>query len=253
MFYIGTSGFSYPHWRGLLYPKGLSSPHWLERYAQVFGTVELNATFYQLPTVHAVERWRESTPGGFVFACKGSRYLTHLKRLRDTTSGLERYFSAISGLEDKLGPILWQLPPQMSYPDIDRLAAFIDKLPREVRHVFEFRHLAWYTAEIASLLDEYDIAICEHDLLPIPPPRITGGFRYLRFHGKSARYSGRYGREGLEPYARDLLAWRGPAFVYFNNDARGDALYDAMTLGGLLGLPLGDSLRAALHGSDSAG
>lgn len=255
MILVGTSGYSYPHWRGLLYPDHLGRGHWLERYAEYFPTVELNATFYKLATARAVERWRMETPPNFLFACKGSQYLTHRRRLLEAEQGLERFFSPIRHLGEKLGPILWQLPPQMAHVDIPRLRAFVERLPGDLRHVFEFRHPSWYTEEVAALLDAFGIGFCEHDLLPLPPPRPTGGFRYLRFHGASARYEGRYGKEALRPFAVNLLAWRKrrrDAYVYFNNDTRGHALYDAADLGTLLGLPFAGPLEARLHGLGEA-
>ncbi len=251
MIQVGTSGYSDPHWRGILYPVSMPVSHWLERYASVFSTVELNATFYKLPTPRAVERWRATTPEGFVFACKGSQYLTHRKRLRDAGQGLKRYFDVIEGLKEKLGPVLFQLPPQMSRPDTDRLAAFLAELPEGHRYAFEFRHPAWYTSEVCALLDEYGIAFCEHDLLPMGPPRLTGSFRYLRFHGALAKYEGRYGKAALLPVASDLVRTDRQgmgAWVYFNNDAFGHALFDARDLSELLDLPLADALTASLQG-----
>ena len=250
MIQVGTSGYSYPHWRGVLYPRGLPVSRWLERYASVFPTVELNATFYKLPTKRAIERWRDETPDDFVFACKGSRYLTHLKRLRDTGQGIRRYFDLVEGLGEKLGPILFQLPPQMSRPDVDRLAAFLAELPPHHAYAFEFRHPAWYTSEVCALLDEYGIAFCEHDLLPLGPPRLTGSFRYLRFHGAGAKYAGRYGKLALVPVAADLRRTerRGvDAWVYFNNDAHGHAVFDARDLAELLELPWATRLSSALQ------
>ncbi|MFN7135429.1 MAG: DUF72 domain-containing protein [Myxococcales bacterium] len=237
--HLGTSGFVYKHWKGLLYEEKLPARRWLERYCQVFSTVELNTTFYRLPKPEAVDRWREESPAGFVFACKGSRFLTHMKRLTDTTVGVARYFDVVLRLGDKLGPILWQLPPQMTKPDPERLRRFLRAMPEGTRHVVEFRSAAWYTDEICDVLDEAGAAFCEHDLVAARPPRFTGGFRYLRFHGASGKYHGRYGREGLEPWARDLKAWRRrgrEAFVYFNNDLHGHALYDALVLSELLGV-----------------
>lgn len=247
---VGTCGYSYPHWRGVLYPEGLATSKWLARYASVFPTVELNATFYKLPTARAIERWRDETPDGFVFACKGSRYLTHLKRLRDTGEGIRRYFALVEGLGEKLGPILFQLPPQMSRPDVDRLAAFLAELPPGHEYAFEFRHPAWYTSEVCALLDEYEIAFCEHDLLPMGPPRRTGSFRYLRFHGAQAKYEGRYGKLALLPVAADLARTEKQgtsAWVYFNNDAHGHAVLDALDLAELLELPWRKRLSAALY------
>lgn len=250
MIHLGTSGYSYPHWRGILYPVGLPVSRWLERYAAVFSTVELNATFYKLPTPRAVERWRTETPDDFVFACKGSQYLTHRKRLRDAGPGLKRYFDLIVGLKEKLGPVLFQLPPQMSRPDTDRLAAFLAELPQPGLYAFEFRNQAWYTSEVCALLDEYGIAFCEHDALPIGPPRLTGSFRYLRFHGALAKYEGRYGKAALLPVAADLVRTEQQgkdAWVYFNNDAHGHALFDARDLAELLDLPFAHELTTSLQ------
>lgn len=236
--HIGTSGWVYPHWRGILYPAGLAASRWLPRYAELFPTVELNNTFYKLPTAAAVDGWREASPPGFVFAVKGSRFLTHMKRLTELDAGIHRFFDVVGRLAAKLGPVLWQLPPQMSRPDPERLERFLACLPGGVAHAFEFRHVGWYIDEICRVLDEYGAAFCEHDLVDRPPPRHTGGWRYLRFHGKTAPYRGRYGRSELRATARDLAAWttrRRAAWVYFNNDVGGHAVRDALDLGELLG------------------
>jgi uncharacterized protein YecE (DUF72 family) len=233
---IGTSGYMYRHWRGLLYPEGLTQRRWLERYVQFFDTVELNATFYRLPTPETVERWREAVPRPFVFAVKGSRYLTHLKRLLDADEGLRRFYRPISRFGGKLGPVLWQLPPHMK-PDLDRLARFLSRLPAG-RHAFEFRDPDWYSDATCDVLARHGAAFCEHDQLPRPPPRLTGRFRYVRFHGTTGRYSGRYGGEALRPFAESYLASaaRGvDVFVYFNNDLGGHAVHDALDLLALVG------------------
>lgn len=233
---VGTSGFQYRHWRGVLYPEGLPQARWLARYAEVFATVELNATFYRLPTPAAVAHWREGTPGGFLFAVKGSRYLTHLKRLLDAGEGVRRFYEPVSRLGRKLGPVLWQLPPNMK-PDPARLDAFLARLPRG-RHAVEFRDPAWYSEEICAVLDHHRAAFCEHDLVDRAPPRRTGGFRYVRFHGTTGRYPGRYGAAALRPFAADYLASAGrgePVFVYFNNDLGGHAVRDALELLELVG------------------
>lgn len=187
---VGTSGYVYRHWKGVLYPTGLPTPRWLARYAEAFSTVELNATFYRLPPAGAAARWRDETPAGFEFAAKGSRFLTHMKRLTDTGLGVRRFFARLRGLGVKLTVVLWQLPPQMKRVDLDRLDAFLAALPKRVRHVFEFRDEAWYLAEVCDVLDAHGAAFCEHDIVAKRPPRPTGGFRYLRFHGRSARYAG---------------------------------------------------------------
>ena len=236
--HLGTSGYVYKHWKGLFYPAELPASRWLPYFARVFATVELNAPFYRLPTADAVDGWREQTPAGFRFACKGSRYLTHMKRLTDVGEGLERFFSVILRLKPKLGPVLWQLPPHMKKPDPERLDRFLAALPQGLPYVLEFRDTAWYHEEVLEVLDRWGAAVCEHDLVPDPPPRLTGGFRYIRFHGKGARYLGRYGREALWPVACDLDRWRRKgrtAWVYFNNDLKGHALLDAFDLAELLG------------------
>lgn len=237
MIHLGTSGYVYKHWRNVFYPEGLAAKRWLQHYARVFSTVELNATFYRLPSESAVDGWREGTPAGFRFAAKGSRYLTHMKRLKDAGPGLDRYFELILRLRKKLSVVLWQLPPQMNKEDPDRLEQFLRKLPRKggLRHAVEFRSDAWYSDRICDVLDAHGAAFCEHDLVAARPPRLTGGFRYLRFHGATGKYRGRYGKVGLRPYARDLLLRGGDAYVYFNNDIGGHAIVDALDLSRLLG------------------
>jgi uncharacterized protein YecE (DUF72 family) len=233
---VGTSGWVYDHWRGVLYPPGLPQRLWLARYASEFPSVELNATFYRLPRPEAVERWRAGTPAGFRFAAKGSRYLTHRKRLREPEAGLGRYFEPVARLREKLAVVLWQLPPRWR-ANPERLDAFLSALPRRFRHVVEFRDASWYDEAVCAVLDRHGAAFCEHDLVPRPPPRLTGGFRYLRFHGTTGRYHGRYGARALAPLARDLArsAARGvDAFVYFNNDLGGHAVQDARELIALL-------------------
>jgi uncharacterized protein YecE (DUF72 family) len=236
MIQVGTSGYVYNHWKRLFYPRGLPASRWLDYYARVFTTCEINATFYRLPSPEAVDGWRRGTPAGFRFAAKGSRYLTHMKRLLEPEPGLERYFERISRLGPKLSVVLWQLPPQMVRPDAPRLRNFLRALPRKkLRHAFEFRSGDWHTSEICDLLDEFGAALCEHDLVSRPPPRVTGGFRYLRFHGTTGKYSGRYGSRALGPVARSLREFEGDSFVYFNNDLGGHALHDALDLKTLLG------------------
>jgi uncharacterized protein YecE (DUF72 family) len=235
MIRVGTSGYVYKHWKNLLYA-GVPARRWFERYSQVFDTVELNTTFYRLPSPAMVESWRRSAPPGFLFACKGSRYLTHMKKLKDVGEGLRRYFELILPLGRALGPVLWQLPPQMDRQDLPRLDAFLGHLPRSVRHAVEFRSAAWYTEECCAVLDRHRAAFCEHDLVDRRPPAFTGGFRYLRFHGATGKYQGRYGKRALARVARSLREFRGDSFAYFNNDVGGHAVRDALDLLELLDL-----------------
>ncbi|HEY6099268.1 MAG TPA: DUF72 domain-containing protein, partial [Anaeromyxobacter sp.] len=221
---------------GILYPEGLAQRLWLPHYATFFDTVEMNATFYRLPRPESVERWWDAVPPGFVFAVKGSRYLTHLKRLLDADEGLRRFYAPISRFGRKLGPVLWQLPPHMK-PDPERLDGFLGRLPRG-QHAVEFRNPDWYADETCAVLDRHGAAFCEHDLVRRDPPRLTGTFRYVRFHGATGKYSGRYGAAALRPRAADYLASaaRGEdVFVYFNNDAGGHAVRDALDLLALIG------------------
>lgn len=238
---VGTSGFVYKHWKKIFYPPEVPAARWLDFYANVFPTTELNTTFYRLPRPEAVDRWRDQSPPGFLFAVKGSRFITHLKRLLDPAEPLDRYFERVLRLGSKLGPVLWQLPPQMKEVDLPRLENFLQHLPNGVRHVFEFRAEAWHSPQVADLLDGYGAGFCEHDLLRRPVPRITGGFRYLRFHGATGKYQGRYGKPGLRRHARELSRWKAggqDAYVYFNNDLQGHALFDALDLSELLGAEL---------------
>jgi len=235
---VGTSGYLYRHWRKVLYPEGLGTARWLQHYATVFGTLELNTTFYRLTTAAAAERWLQTTPSDFVFASKGSRYITHMKKLKEPAEALERFFAPLAPLRPKLEVVLWQLPPRFGVDALPRLDAFLAALPGGTRYAVEFREPSWYLEETCDVLDAHSIAFCEHDLVPVSPPRLTGGFRYLRFHGAGAKYGGRYGAGALDPVARDLLRTRQrgmDAYVIFNNDRDGHAVQDALTLRRALG------------------
>jgi uncharacterized protein YecE (DUF72 family) len=235
---IGTSGYLYQHWRGVLYPERLATARWLRRYAEVFDTLELNSTFYRLSTPTAAERWRAETPPGFVFAAKGSRFITHMKKLNDPRQALQRFFAPLRPLGSKLQVILWQLPPRFQVDALPRLEAFLRLLPRRYRHAVEFREASWYLPEVAAVLARHETGFCEHDLVPLPAPSFTGGFRYLRFHGATGKYDGRYGAEGLRDVGLDLRRWRRrgrDAYVFFNNDIGGHAVHDALALRSALG------------------
>jgi uncharacterized protein YecE (DUF72 family) len=218
---IGTSGWNYRHWRGTFYPKGLPARRWLEHYATLFDTVEVNATFYRLPRPEVPRAWAEQTPPDFVFAVKGSRYLTHIKRLGDTTGGVERFFAAVAGLaaSKKLGPVLWQLPPNFHRND-ERLAAFLDSLPPG-RHAVEFRHPSWFTGDVYALLEERDAALvaADHPQMTYQTRKRTAAWSYVRFHAGD-QPDGDYSELALRTWRRRLAAWRsrGDVYAYFNND-----------------------------------
>jgi uncharacterized protein YecE (DUF72 family) len=231
MIRIGCSGWSYEDWRGPVYPADEPEARWLELYAEWFDTVELNASFYRLPTRKAAARWATATPPGFCFAVKASRYLTHVKRLRELPPGLERFYERIEPLREarKLGPVLWQLPPRFRRDD-ERLAAALDALPPG-RHAFEFRDETWFAADVYALLRAHDVALVVADRAPRKPSpwADTAGWAYLRFHRGRAR-GGDYGRRALEAWAKRISSARGDVFAYFNNDWEGFAVADARLL-----------------------
>ncbi len=230
---IGCSGWSYAHWRDSVY-EGAPQRVWLERYAALFDTVEVNATFYRLPTVEAVRAWAEQTPPSFVFAVKVSRYLTHVKRLRDLAPGVERFRERIQPLADgsKLGPVLWQLPEGFHRDDA-RLESALEALPPG-RHAFEFRHESWFAPEVEDLLRAYGaaLAIGDHPERPFQTRALTADWTYLRFHYGSRGRDGNYSERELAGWAEQIRSWRrqGDVYAYFNNDWRGFAVANAMTL-----------------------
>jgi uncharacterized protein YecE (DUF72 family) len=230
---IGCSGWSYRDWKGRLYPDGLPARRWLERYAEVFDTVEVNATFYRLPRRSTVEAWVEQTPDGFLFAVKGSRYLTHMRRLRDTGRGLDRFWDPLEPLREsgRLGPVLWQLP-ETFHRDDAVLADFAAALP-EARHCFEFRHQSWFVPAVRRLLEERGASlVIAHDARrPLPDARPAGPIAYVRFHYGRGR-DGNYSSSELEEWRRRIAAWRSrrEVFAYFNNDWRGFAPANARKL-----------------------
>jgi uncharacterized protein YecE (DUF72 family) len=231
---IGCSGWNYPHWRELVYPKGLPASRWLEHYATLFDTVEVNATFYRLPRREAVARWVEQTPEEFTFTIKASRYLTHLKRLTDLGSGIERFYERIEPLtaSSKMGPVLWQLPANFRRDD-ERLANALAALPPG-RHCFEFRHESWFTTAVYELMRTHDVALVigDHPQRPFQTYELTAGWTFVRFHyGKRGR-NGNYSERELEEWRDRIAAWRRSVevFAYFNNDWLGYAVKNGLWL-----------------------
>jgi uncharacterized protein YecE (DUF72 family) len=235
---IGTSGWSYPHWRGTFYPEGLRVKDQFAFYAGRFSTTEINGSFYRLPTEKAVAGWREAAPEGFVFAWKASRFITHTKRLKDPADSIALVFGRMQGLGDRLGPALFQLPPMMK-ADPERLAAFLKLLPNDRRCVVEFRHPSWYAPEVFELLRARDVALCisDHHDAPAPWER-TASFVYVRGHGPGGGYSGSYSDDELKSWAKRIKAWTREgcdAYAYFDNDIGTAAPGDAERLRGLAG------------------
>jgi uncharacterized protein YecE (DUF72 family) len=232
--FIGTSGWHYKHWLGLFYPPKFPANQMLEFYAQHFDTVELNNSFYHLPLPSSFDRWRDSTRANFVFAVKGSRFITHMKKLKDPESSTERFFNVTERLERKLGPILFQLPPHWKL-NLERLELFLAALPREHRYAVEFRDESWLAKESFDLLRKFNTGFCIHDLANMQTPlEITADFTYIRFHGPGeAKYQGSYSRKQLNEWADRIRAWRSKLkgiYVYFNNDIGGHAVWNAKTL-----------------------
>jgi uncharacterized protein YecE (DUF72 family) len=233
---IGCSGWNYRHWRGVVYPPGLPARRWLEHYGTLFDTVEVNTTFYRLPTVSAVSRWVEQSPPGFLFAVKASRFLTHVKRLTDMGRPLQLFTERIEPLarSPKLGPVLWQLPETFHRND-ERLAEALERLPPG-RHCFEFRHPSWFADEVYELLRRHGVAlvIADHPQRPFQSRELTAGFTYLRFHHGGG--DGNYSHRRLAAWARRIEEWRlrVDVYAYFNNDWGGFAVENALWLGGRL-------------------
>jgi len=238
---IGCSGWNYQHWRnGVFYPPRLPPRRWLEFYAERFDTVEINMTFYRLPRETAVANWVRESPEGFLFAVKMSRYVTHIKRLRDLPPSLELFYSRIQPLvgTPKFGPVLWQLPGTF-HRDDERLAQALALLPPG-RHCFEFRHESWFVPEVYQLLRAHGVALVIGDTpeRPFQAHELTADWTFVRFHrGTRGRFSN-YSRAEIEEWAPRLAGWAetGDVFVYFNNDWNGYAVRNAAYLQKLLGV-----------------
>jgi uncharacterized protein YecE (DUF72 family) len=237
---IGCSGWQYDDWRGRLYPEKLGKSRWLGRYAEEFDTVEVNSTFYRLASRDAVARWVEETPDDFVFAAKASRYLTHIRRLRDIGEGIARYYERIEPLvrSPKLGPIVWQLPANFHRAD-DVLADALGRMPAG-RHCFEFRHESWFTTEVYSLLGEHGAALVvgDHPRWPFQARELTTDWTLVRLHHGRRGRRGNYSERELEEWAERIAGWAREAevYLYFNNDWEGFAVENARSLKRRLGL-----------------
>ncbi|OGN96393.1 MAG: hypothetical protein A2Z77_09585 [Chloroflexi bacterium RBG_13_51_36] len=236
-YYVGCSGWHYEHWRGLYYPAGLAKAKWLSFYAQQFNTVELNSSFYRLPSQKAFTTWRESTPGNFLFAVKVSRFITHIKKLRNSGFAVENFLFLATLLGGKLGPLLYQLPPSMKRND-ELLQSFLSSLPPEYQHVIEFRHKSWIYDAVFDMLRRHNIGLCVFDMPGFSCPLVaTSDFAYVRFHGSEGLYSSCYSTEELSRWAQKIARLGQSVeatYIYFNNDAQAFAVENAMTLRSLL-------------------
>jgi uncharacterized protein YecE (DUF72 family) len=234
---VGTSGWSYEHWKGPFYPVRQAGAHMLEFYTRLFRTVEINSSFYHLPAQATLKRWRETTPADFLFTAKASRYITHMKKLGDPRRSMSVFLRRIRLLGDKLGPILFQLPPRWRF-DGERLAAFLDALSGEFRYAFEFRDRSWLNEEVFELLSCHGAALCIYELDGFLSPRkITSDVVYVRLHGPDGPYRGSYDDRSLAGWAADLARWAAQGrtvYCYFDNDERGYAARDALRLQAML-------------------
>ncbi|MGB9797232.1 MAG: DUF72 domain-containing protein [bacterium] len=260
VFYIGTSGYSYGHWRGVFYPPDLPQTKWLEHYSKFFNTVELNVTFYRLPLVSTFKSWRLRTPQDFTFALKGSRFITHIKKLGDCSEPLELFLDRVEEMGEKGRVILWQLPPRFKC-DSEKLKSFCQLLsshPKGKRylHAFEFRDRSWFCDDVYKILKEHNFSLALADwpfiletkgkpqevgIIKYKAPKITveetADFLYIRRHGAVALYASNYSEAELQRdamYIREWLKADKDVYIYFNNDAYGYAVENALYLKKLL-------------------
>ena len=227
---IGTSGYHYDHWKGLFYPENIPKAEWFSYYAKNFDTVEINNTFYRLPSPSAFDAWKVQAPNGFCYALKFSRYGSHLLRLKKPRATIGKYLRRADRLGKFLGPILVQLPPNWKVNPA-RLDAFLKAAPKDHRWAVEFRDPSWLCEEVFTLLRRHRAALCIHDRIENHPRVLTAGWTYLRFHGD--RYRGSYSRQFLTAQAAEIeeyLTRKLDVFAYFNNDAEGWAVRNARDL-----------------------
>lgn len=230
--HIGTSGWNYTHWRGTFYPDDLPAKNWQTYYMERFHTVEVNNTFYRLPEKKTFRKWRDESPEPFLYSVKASRYITHMKKLKDPAP-VANFLDHADMLGDKLGPVLFQLPPRWKL-NIDRLADFLKALPRGRRFAFEFRDDTWWDARVYELLHQYNAAFCLFDLEGRQTPvELTADFAYVRLHGPEGAYQGKYDDNTLSRWANAFKAWMQKGievFCYFDNDENGYAAQNALKL-----------------------
>ncbi len=230
---IGASGWHYRHWMGKFYPAGTPASAMLAYYVSQFDTVELNNSFYRLPSEAALRQWRDATPSGFRFAVKASRFITHMKKLKDPETSVAKFFDRIDILGEKAGPVLFQLPPQWPV-DAERLRNFLEYLPRHYEYAFEFRNQSWNSEPVYEILRAFGAGYCIFDLAGYQSPMaVTSKLAYVRLHGPGGRYQGDYPEATLAEWARRIVNWHEEgrdAWVYFDNDDSGYAPKNALEL-----------------------
>jgi uncharacterized protein YecE (DUF72 family) len=232
-FHIGTSGWSYDHWEGVLYPPELAPEHRLAHYAERLASVEIDSSFYRLPSEETVVRWRDAVPPGFIFAVKASRFITHMKKLNDPAQTLPPLIERVDRLGDRLGPVLFQLPPRW-HRNVDRLGEFLAALDDTRRWVFELRDRSWIDDAVLALLEAHNAAFCIYDLNEfLTPLAVTADFVYVRLHGPDGAYRGSYSDAALTHWAEHIACWldrKLDVYCYFDNDQAGHAVRNALDL-----------------------
>jgi uncharacterized protein YecE (DUF72 family) len=252
---VGTSGYHYKHWLGRYYPAGTKPNAMLAYYLRDFDTVELNNTFYRLPAEETFDSWRDAVPPGFVYAVKGSRYITHMIKLKDPMRGLANFMPRAERLGNRLGPILWQLPPHWKV-NVERLDEFLSLLPPGHRYTFELRDRSWITDRVLETLQRHNAAFCVYELAGYQSPlELTANWTYVRLHGPGAsKYQGRYSDAQLSDWAQQIRTWSRKLkamYVYFDNDDSAYAVENALMLRRRLGKG-GGSEAQRRKGSESA-
>ena len=231
--YIGTSGWHYKHWKGTFYSADIKESQQFEAYMKFFSTVEINNSFYRLPTPKTFENWKKVTPKNFLFAVKAGRFLTHMKKLIVDKASIRKFITHAGKLEEKLGVVLFQLPPRWKV-NVERLKLFIEALPKGIRYTFEFREHSWYNPDVYSILRKHNCAFCIYELeYHLSPMEVTADFVYIRLHGPGHKYQGSYSEETLKQWSERCKQWRNEGkdvFVYFDNDQEGYAAFNAIRL-----------------------
>ncbi len=251
--HIGTSGWNYPHWRGIFYPKGLSTRKWLSFYADYFDTVEVNATFYGSPKEKTFRNWYKATPKGFIFAVKANRFITHVRRLRDVKEEVKRFYQIVAPLEEKLRVVLFQLPPSLKF-DQALIEEFLSVIDLQYQTTIEVRNKSFNNPYFFNLLRQANVALCISDTAGRYPSlieEVTADFVYVRLHGSRTLYRSCYTEDELKIWKEKLLGFGLPGYVYFDNDALGWAVPNALLLKNLLGQeakPLPEDAKALLKG-----
>ncbi|MCF7870581.1 MAG: DUF72 domain-containing protein [Candidatus Omnitrophica bacterium] len=235
--HIGTSGWHYKHWKDNFYPKKIKPDQFFNYYLKKFTSVEINNSFYQLPKKSTLQGWNKKAPNNFIFSVKASRYITHVKKLKDPKESVKKFFKAIKPLEKKIGPILFQLPPAWKL-NAERLEKFLQVLPKGYKYTFEFRNQQWFDDKIYKLLEKYNAAFCIYDLAGIlSPKKVTADFIYIRLHGPGKAYQGDYDKKKLKNWAKNFSRWKKEkkeVFCYFDNDQSGFAAKNALELKNLI-------------------